>query len=62
VQFFFKVELSTRDGRQIERLPFAGDSLDTPGAEFAAFGKKSPRARWIIRQRTRVEELVPRAP
>jgi hypothetical protein len=53
---FFKVELWTRDGLRIERLLLAGDSLDKARAEFAAFGRKRPRARLTIRQRTRVLE------
>ncbi len=48
---FFKVELWTRDGRHVERLLFAGNSL---GALFAAFARKRPRGRLTIRQRTRV--------
>jgi hypothetical protein len=49
---FFKVELWTRDGRHVERLLFAGNSLDKARALFAAYGKRRPRARLTIRQRT----------
>jgi hypothetical protein len=36
---FFKVELWTRDGLHIERLLFAGNSLDNARAVFAAFAR-----------------------
>ena len=42
---FFKVELWTRDGRHVERLLFAGNSLDNARALFAAYGKWRPRGR-----------------
>jgi hypothetical protein len=51
---FFKVELWTRDGQHVERLLFAGNSLDEARALFAAFCKRRPRARLTIRQRSRV--------
>jgi hypothetical protein len=51
---FFKVELWTRDGQHIERLLFAGNSLDKARALFAAYSKRRPRARLTIRQRSRV--------
>jgi hypothetical protein len=51
---FFKVELWTRDGLHIERLLFAGNSLDKAHERFAAYGKRRPRARLTIRQRSRV--------
>ena len=41
---FFKLELWTRDGRHVERLLFAGNSLDKAHALFASYGKKRPRA------------------
>jgi hypothetical protein len=50
---FFKVELWTKD-RHIERLLFAGNSLDKARALSAAYGKRRPRARLTIRQRSRV--------
>jgi hypothetical protein len=60
---FFKVELWTRDGQHVERLLFAGNNLDKARALFAAFGKTRPRARLMIRQRSRVvAERPPRAP
>ena len=52
---FFKVELWTRNGL-VERLLFAGNSLDKARALFAAYGKRRPRARLTIRQRSRVLE------
>ena len=51
---FFKVELWTRDSQHVERLLFAGSSLDKARALFAAYGKRRPRARLTIRQRSRV--------
>jgi hypothetical protein len=53
---FFKVELWTKDGPHVERLLFAGNSL-----EEAAYRKRRPRARLVIRQRSRVLEEWPRA-
>jgi hypothetical protein len=57
---FFKVELWTRDGRHVERLLFAGNSLDKARALFAAYGRRRPRARLTIRQRSRVLEEWPK--
>jgi hypothetical protein len=51
---FFKVELWTKDGQHVERLLFAGNSLDKARALFAAYGKRRPRARLTIRQRSRI--------
>jgi hypothetical protein len=51
---FFKVELWTRDGQHVERLLFAGNSLDEARALFARYGKRRPRAHLTIRQRSRV--------
>ena len=51
---FFKVELWNKDGQHVERLLFAGNSLDNARALFAAHGKRRPRARLTIRQRSRV--------
>jgi hypothetical protein len=60
---FFKVELWTKDSQRVERLLFAGNSLDKARALFAAYGKRRPRARLTIRQRSRVlAEWPPRAP
>ncbi len=57
---FFKVELWSRDGRHVERLLFAGNSLDKARALFAAYGRRRPRARLTIRQRSRVLEEGPK--
>jgi hypothetical protein len=51
---FFKVELWSKDGQHVERLLFAGNSLDKARALFAAYAKRRPRARLTIRQRSRV--------
>jgi hypothetical protein len=58
---FITVELWTRDGRHIERLLFAGNSLDKARALFAANGKRRPRAWLTIRQRSRVLAERPRS-
>jgi len=58
---FFKVEPWTKDGRHVERLLFAGNSLEEARALFAAYRKRRPRARLVIRQRSRVLEEWPRA-
>ena len=57
---FFKVELWTRDSRHVERLLFAGNSLDKARALFAAYGRRRPRSRLTIRQRSRVLEEWPK--
>ena len=57
---FFKVELWTRNGRHVERLLFAGNSLDKARTLFAAYGRRRPRARLTIRQRSRVLEERPK--
>jgi hypothetical protein len=51
---FFKVELWTKDGQHVERLLFAGNSLDKARERFGAYGKRRPRARPTIRQRSRL--------
>jgi hypothetical protein len=51
---FFKVELWTGDGLHVERLLFAGNSLDKARALFAAYGRRRPRARLTIRPRSRL--------
>jgi hypothetical protein len=59
---FFKVELWTRDGQHVERLLFAGNSLDKACALFTSYGKRRPRAHLTIRQRSRVLEERPQGP
>jgi hypothetical protein len=54
---FFKVELWTRDGQHVEQLLFAGNKAR---ALFASYGKRRPRARLTIRQRSRVLEEWPK--
>ena len=56
---FYKVELWTRDEQRIERMLFAGSSLDKGRAIFADFVRKRPRGRLTIRQRTRVLQWWP---
>ena len=56
---FYKVELWTKDEQRIERMLFAGSSLDKARAIFADFVRKRPRARLTIRQRTRVLQRWP---
>jgi hypothetical protein len=56
---FYKVELWTKDEQRIERMLFAGSSLDKARAIFADFVRKRPRARLTIRQRTRVLQQWP---
>jgi hypothetical protein len=57
---FFKVELWTPDDMHIERMLFAGNSLDRARAIFADFIREQPRAKLTIRQRTRVLDRWPR--
>jgi hypothetical protein len=59
---FFKVELWTRDGLHVERLLFAGNSLDKARERFATYGKRRPRARLTIGQRSRLLAERPPAP
>jgi hypothetical protein len=56
---FDKVELWTRDD-QIERMLFAGTSLDRARAVFADYARRRPAARLMIRQRSRVLDQWPR--
>ena len=56
---FYKVELWTRDEQRIERMLFAGSTLDKARAIFADFARKRPRGRLTIRQRTRVFQRWP---
>lgn len=50
---FYKVELWTRDDF-IERMLFAGTSLERARAIFAEYARHRPAARLTIRQRSRV--------
>jgi hypothetical protein len=55
---FYKVELWTRDN--IERMLFAGTSLDKARAVFADYARHRPAARLTIRQRSRVLDQWPK--
>jgi hypothetical protein len=60
VRNFYKVEKWTRDGRKVDSLLYAGNSLDRARAEFGRAIKNRPRIRLTIRQRMRVLEQWPR--
>jgi hypothetical protein len=55
---FFKVEKWTKDGK-VERMLYAGSSLDNARELFAAAIKHRPRIRLTIRQRSRVLQQWP---
>jgi hypothetical protein len=57
---FYKVEKWTRDGQKVDRLLYAGSSLDKARAEFDAAVKHRPGIVATIRQRTRVIDKWPR--
>jgi hypothetical protein len=57
---FYKVELWTRDDF-IERMLFAGTSLDTAREVFADYALRWPAARLTIRQRIRVLAQSPKS-
>jgi hypothetical protein len=59
IRNFYKVELWTRDDR-IERMLFAGTSLDIARSIFADYARHRPAARLTIRQRSRVLALWPK--
>ena len=48
---FYKVERWSRDGQRVERMLFAGNSLDKARAIFPEV-RRRPRGRYTIRQRT----------
>jgi hypothetical protein len=56
---FYKVEKWSRDGRRIEELLFAGNSLAKAQRIFERFVTKRPRSRLTIRQRSRVLQEWP---
>ncbi len=56
---FYKVELWTRDDR-IERMLFAGTSLERARAVFADYARRRPAARLTIRQRSHVLDQWPK--
>ena len=57
---FYKVEKWTRDGKKVDSLLYAGNSLDKARDVFAKAIKHRPRINLTIRQRTRVLERWPR--
>jgi hypothetical protein len=60
IRNFYKVELWTRE-YFIERLLFAGRSLDTARDVFTEYALRQPTARLTIRQRMRVLTQWPRS-
>jgi hypothetical protein len=59
IRNFYKVELWTRDDR-IERMLFAGTSLDKARSVLADYARRRPAARLTIRQRSRELEQWPK--
>jgi hypothetical protein len=59
IRNFYKVELWTRDDR-IQRMLFAGTSLDKARSIFADYARHRPAARLTIRQRSRVLQQWPK--
>jgi hypothetical protein len=57
---FYKVEKWTRDGMQIERMIYAGNSVDRAREIFAGVVKRRPRGRYMIRQGIRVLDKWPK--
>lgn len=51
---FYKVEVWSLDGQHVDRLLYAGNSLDKARVVFATFTKKRPRVRVTVGQRERV--------
>jgi hypothetical protein len=56
---FYKVEKWTKDGARVERMLYAGSSLDKAREIFAAAIYHRPRIRLTIRQRARVLQQWP---
>jgi hypothetical protein len=56
---FYKVEKWSKDEQRIERMLWAGNSLDKARAIFDAEIKRRPRIRLTIRQRARVLQRWP---
>ncbi len=57
---FYKVEKWTKDGTEIDRMLWAGSSLDRAREVYAAAIKHRPRIRLTIRQRMRVLQEWPK--
>jgi hypothetical protein len=51
---FYKVEKWSKDEQRVERMLWAGNSLDKARQVFDAEVRRRPRIRLTIRQRTRV--------
>ena len=58
---FYKVEKWTKDGSKVDRMLYAGSSLDKAREVFAAAIYHLPRIHLTIRQRTQVLEQWPAA-
>ena len=56
---FFKVEIWTSDNQHIERLLYAGNSLDKAREIFGGAVEIDPGCRYTIRQRARVLQRWP---
>src|SRR5262249_51243636 len=59
VRNFYKVEKWTRDGMKVDRLLYAGNSLDKARDVFTKAIKHRPRIRLTLRQRTRALDEWP---
>jgi hypothetical protein len=57
---YYKVEKWTKDGSKVDRMLYAGSSLDKARDIFTAEIKRRPRIRLTIRQRTRVLDEWPK--
>jgi hypothetical protein len=55
---FYKVEKWTKDGTKVDRMLYAGNSLDRRRSLSRGPSKHRPRIRLTIRQRTRVLEYA----
>jgi hypothetical protein len=51
---FYKVEKWDKDEQRVERMLWAGNSLDKARGIFDAETRRRPRGRYTIRQRSRV--------
>jgi len=56
---YYKVEKWTKDGTKVDRMLYAGNSLEKAHEIFAEAIKHRPRIRLTIRQRTRVLQRWP---
>ena len=57
---FYKVEKWSKDGAKVERMLYAGNSLDRARAIFQAEFRRRSRGRYTIRRRSRVLDQWPR--